>query len=380
MRRAARISTGAHKRAMRMTSPGGTEYEIEAELLHEFRRYGAQAPAYTPIVAGGANACVLHDVQNNAPLRDGELLLIDAGCELDGYASDITRTFPVSGAFAPAQRDVYQMVLAAQTAAIAVVRRLIADLGRDLWSHQEDTDESSNIKDLLLPTLVGLIKAMLMLGFGYYLIRLMGDEDLLGRILAGIGILTLGASLAAQDAIKNYFGTLLLASERPFRIGDRVTLDKVEGIIERVGYRSTRVRTEKGSLVTIPNFCGFRRGHDRGDHGHFTGVVSQIAKASASGNREIWRNRSRSHHPCLVTRLGRQSGPFGSGQILDAGRLGGCGPWFGDNRPTPNPDLPHNPCAGTGSVSGLTLTPPQTPTFHTTHTTHAARVAHEVAK
>lgn len=122
MRRAARISTGAHKRAMRMTSPGGTEYEIEAELLHEFRRYGAQAPAYTPIVAGGANACVLHYVQNNAPLRDGELLLIDAGCELDGYASDITRTFPVSGAFAPAQRDVYQMVLAAQTAAIAVVR------------------------------------------------------------------------------------------------------------------------------------------------------------------------------------------------------------------------------------------------------------------
>ncbi len=129
----------------------------------------------------------------------------------------------------------------------------IADLGRDLWSHQEDTDESSNIKDLLLPTLLGLIKALLMLGFGYYLIRLMGDEDLLGRILAGIGILTLGASLAAQDAIKNYFGTLLLASERPFRIGDRVMLDKVEGIIERVGYRSTRVRTEKGSLVTIPN-------------------------------------------------------------------------------------------------------------------------------
>ncbi len=129
----------------------------------------------------------------------------------------------------------------------------IADLGRDLWSHQEDSDESSNIKDLLLPTLLGLIKAMLMLGFGYYLIRIMGDEDLLGRILAGIGILTLGASLAAQDAIKNYFGTLLLASERPFRIGDRVMLDKVEGIIERVGYRSTRVRTEKGSLVTIPN-------------------------------------------------------------------------------------------------------------------------------
>ncbi|HEV2008875.1 MAG TPA: aminopeptidase P N-terminal domain-containing protein [Burkholderiales bacterium] len=122
MRRAAQISTAAHQRAMRTTRPGRAEYEIEAELLHEFRRCGAQAPAYTSIVAGGANACVLHYVRNDARLKAGDLLLIDAGCEFDGYASDITRTFPVNGKFSAVQRDVYQMVLAAQAAAIATVR------------------------------------------------------------------------------------------------------------------------------------------------------------------------------------------------------------------------------------------------------------------
>ncbi len=122
MRRAAQISTDAHRRAMRAVKPGCAENEIEAELLHEFRRRGAQAPAYTPIVAGGANACVLHYVRNDAVLNAGELLLVDAGCELDGYAADITRTYPVSGRFTPAQRDVYQIVLAAQAAAIAEVR------------------------------------------------------------------------------------------------------------------------------------------------------------------------------------------------------------------------------------------------------------------
>jgi Xaa-Pro aminopeptidase len=121
MRRAAAISAEAHRRAMRTVRPGQAEYEIEAELLHEFRRCGAQAPAYTSIVAGGANACVLHYVRNDGVLADGDLLLIDAGCELDGYASDITRTFPVNGKFSGPQRDVYQLVLAAQAAAIAAV-------------------------------------------------------------------------------------------------------------------------------------------------------------------------------------------------------------------------------------------------------------------
>jgi Xaa-Pro aminopeptidase len=122
MKRAAAISAGAHVRAMRATRPGAMEYEIEAELLYEFRRHGAQFPAYWPIVAGGANACVLHYRENNQRLEEGDLLLIDAGCELDGYASDITRTFPVSGRFAPAQRELYELVLAAQAAAIAEVR------------------------------------------------------------------------------------------------------------------------------------------------------------------------------------------------------------------------------------------------------------------
>ncbi len=122
MRRAARIAAAAHRRAMQAARPGRNEHEIEAELLYEFRRNGAQFPAYSPIVAGGANACVLHYVANDAPLAAGELLLIDAGCELDGYASDITRTFPVSGRFSGAQRTVYELVLDAQRAAIAAVR------------------------------------------------------------------------------------------------------------------------------------------------------------------------------------------------------------------------------------------------------------------
>lgn len=122
MRRAATIAGAAHRRAMRFVAPGRHEYEVEAEFLHEFRRQGSQAPAYPPIVAGGANACVLHYIGNDQPLRDGDLLLIDAGCEVDGYASDITRTFPVSGRFSGPQADVYNLVLAAQAAAIAALR------------------------------------------------------------------------------------------------------------------------------------------------------------------------------------------------------------------------------------------------------------------
>ena len=121
MRRAAAISAAAHRRAMRFAAAGKYEYEVEAEIMHEFRASGAQAPAYTPIVAGGANACILHYVDNNRELRAGDLLLIDAGCEVDSYAADITRTFPVSGKFSAAQKDVYELVLAAQTAAIARV-------------------------------------------------------------------------------------------------------------------------------------------------------------------------------------------------------------------------------------------------------------------
>jgi Xaa-Pro aminopeptidase len=121
MLRAATISGAAHVRAMRAARPGMFEYELEAELLYEFRKNGAQFPAYTPIVAGGANACVLHYSANNARMLEGELVLIDAGCEFDSYAADITRTFPVNGRFSAAQRTLYELVLRAQDAALAAI-------------------------------------------------------------------------------------------------------------------------------------------------------------------------------------------------------------------------------------------------------------------
>ncbi|HUL68343.1 MAG TPA: aminopeptidase P N-terminal domain-containing protein [Burkholderiaceae bacterium] len=122
MRRAGAISAAAHVRAMRRCKPGLREYHLEAELLHEFRSRGAQAPAYNAIVAAGANACVLHYRAGDEELCAGELCLIDAGCEVDGYAADVTRTFPVDGCFSAVQRDVYDVVLAAQHAAFAQVR------------------------------------------------------------------------------------------------------------------------------------------------------------------------------------------------------------------------------------------------------------------
>ena len=128
MRRAGSISAGAHVRAMqtsaRMLREGVDvrEYHLEAELLHEFRRHGSQYPAYGSIVAAGANACVLHYRADRAPVRAGDLVLIDAGCELDGYASDITRTFPADGRFSGPQRALYDLVLASEKAAIAATR------------------------------------------------------------------------------------------------------------------------------------------------------------------------------------------------------------------------------------------------------------------
>ena len=133
LRKAGKISAQAHVRAMKtsaqmlrdgdkVTKGGAREYHLEAELLHEFRRHGAQFPAYTSIVAAGANACVLHYRAGNTPLKSGELCLIDAGCELDGYASDITRTFPADGKFTAPQRRLYDIVLAAQYAAVKATK------------------------------------------------------------------------------------------------------------------------------------------------------------------------------------------------------------------------------------------------------------------
>jgi Xaa-Pro aminopeptidase len=130
LRRAGQISAGAHVRAMQTSAAmlrngfngGPREYHLEAELLHEFRRHGSEFPAYTSIVAAGANACVLHYRAGDAELKAGELCLIDAGCELGGYASDITRTFPANGKFTAAQRRLYDVVLAAQYAAVAATQ------------------------------------------------------------------------------------------------------------------------------------------------------------------------------------------------------------------------------------------------------------------
>jgi Xaa-Pro aminopeptidase len=121
LRRAAQIAVGAHRRAIRFAEPGRMEYEVMAEVLHEFRSHNADT-SYHPIVGGGANACVMHYRNNDQPLCDGDLLLLDAGCEHDFYASDITRTFPVNGRFSAAQRAVYEVVLEAQLAAIDKVR------------------------------------------------------------------------------------------------------------------------------------------------------------------------------------------------------------------------------------------------------------------
>ncbi|MBU4612982.1 aminopeptidase P N-terminal domain-containing protein [Achromobacter sp. GG226] len=122
LRRAGQISAAGHLRAMRAARPGMHEYEIEAELLHEFRRSGAQGVSYNSIVATGANACVLHYRAGDAVLADGELLLIDAGCEYDSYAGDITRTFPVNGRYSGPQRTLYDLTVAAQVAAAEATR------------------------------------------------------------------------------------------------------------------------------------------------------------------------------------------------------------------------------------------------------------------
>jgi len=156
MRKAASISADAHRRAMQATRPGRNEYEIEAELLYEFRRNGAQFPAYWPIVAGGANACVLHYVSNDALLADGGLLLIDAGCELDGYAADITRTFPINGRYSGAQRAVYELVLAAQRAAMDKVR------AGNAWNEPHDAAVKVLAQGMLdLKLLAGSLDAVL---------------------------------------------------------------------------------------------------------------------------------------------------------------------------------------------------------------------------
>jgi Xaa-Pro aminopeptidase len=150
MKKAASISAQAHKRAMAICKPGIYEYQLEAELLHEFYRSGSRAPAYNSIVAAGDNACILHYDVNNAEVKDGDLVLIDAGCEYGYYASDITRTFPANGQFSDEQKAIYDIVLKANLASIEAVRPGVA------W------DEPHNISVKIITA--GLVKFGLIKG------------------------------------------------------------------------------------------------------------------------------------------------------------------------------------------------------------------------
>ena len=149
MRHAAKISASAHKRAMQVCEPGMMEYQIEAELMHEFTRLGARSPAYPSIVGGGENSCILHYTENSDELKFGDILLIDAGAEYEGYASDVTRTFPINGEFTDEQRAIYELVLAGQLAAIEQVKP------GNHWNDPHDAAVEGMIEGLLE---MGLLK------------------------------------------------------------------------------------------------------------------------------------------------------------------------------------------------------------------------------
>jgi len=173
MHEAAQISGAAMTRAMRFARPGQYEYEVEAELLHEYRRRGARGPAYNPIVAGGANACILHYVENKMRLNDGELLLIDAGCDFQGYNADITRTLPIGRRFNGLQRELYEIVLGALDAGIATLR-VGESLERLHQTHVRGVSQGLLDLGLLQGSLDGVLESkaylrFLMCGTGHYL-------------------------------------------------------------------------------------------------------------------------------------------------------------------------------------------------------------------
>ncbi|WP_026244408.1 Xaa-Pro aminopeptidase [Dasania marina] len=152
MRKAGELSAQAHKRAMQICKPGIMEYQLESEILHEFSRNGARFPAYSTIVGAGKNGCVLHYIDNNCKIKDGDLILIDAGCELEHYAADITRTFPANGKFSKEQKALYNIVLEAQEQAIATIKP------GNHWNQSHDITVQVITKGLLA---LGLLKGEL---------------------------------------------------------------------------------------------------------------------------------------------------------------------------------------------------------------------------
>jgi Xaa-Pro aminopeptidase len=258
MRRAARISAGAHARAMRFCAErfrAGAgpvrEYEVEAELLHEFRRHGAQSPAYPSIVAAGANACVLHYAAGDAPLLPGELCLIDAGCEVDGYASDVTRTFPATGRFSAPQRELYDIVAAAQQAAVTATRpgarqREAHDAAVKLLAQgMLDTGllDRDKVGDLETVIRTAAYRQFYMHGTGHWI----------GRDVHDVGdYLSLGETPCEQP--DGYGGMVVKKPSRILQPGMAVTLEPglyvrpAEGVPEK--YWNIGIRIEDDAIVT----------------------------------------------------------------------------------------------------------------------------------
>ena len=262
MRRAAGISASAHVRAMRFCAErfrrgaaSVREYEIEAELLHEFRRAGAQSPAYTSIVAAGANACVLHYAAGDAELRPGELCLIDAGCELDGYASDVTRSFPADGRFTSAQRELYDIVLAAQQAAVDMTKP---------GARQRDAHHAAvrvlaqGMLDsgLLDRATVGDVDAVIE-SAAYRQFYMHGTGHWIGRDVHDVGdYLSLGEAPVEQP--DGLGGTVVKKPSRTLQAGMVVTLEPglyvrpADGVPER--FWNIGIRIEDDAVVT-PSGC-----------------------------------------------------------------------------------------------------------------------------
>jgi Xaa-Pro aminopeptidase len=220
-------------------------------LLHEFRRHGAQGPAYQSIVAAGANACVLHYAAADAPLRAGELCLIDAGCELDGYASDITRSFPANGQFSPAQRELYDIVHAAQEAAVAATRPGARQ--RDAhWAAVRVLAEGMLASGLLDRQLVGDVDAVIESG-AYRQFYMHGTGHWLGRDVHDVGeYASLGE--APVDQLSGMGGRVVKKPSRVLQAGMVVTLEPglyvrpAAGVPER--FWDIGIRIEDDAVVT----------------------------------------------------------------------------------------------------------------------------------
>jgi len=234
MQRAADIAAEAHIEAMKKTKPGMNEFEVEAIVEYVFRRKGAGGPAYTSIIGGGANATILHYINNNAPLKDGDLLLIDAGCEYKGYASDITRTFPVNGKFTKAQREVYDVVLEVQKACVELTKPGVSN-----------EDRQNTAIDLLTD---GMLKLGLLKGNKKELIKKKEHMKFymhgLGHYL-GLDVHDLGSYYGGKDGIE----------PRKFEPGMVLTVEPglyiapdVKDIPDK--YRGIGIRIEDDVLVT----------------------------------------------------------------------------------------------------------------------------------